>query len=81
MEKTKSLLLAAPLDIAWVWHVHMLAPQYYEKDCVNIVSKMVDHLPLNGYQREECLKRAERAWKRMYPSEPFDVDLTEIPAV
>ena len=25
----RSKELAAPLDIAWVWHVHMLAPESY----------------------------------------------------
>ena len=81
-EKTESSgILAAPLDIAWVWHVHMLAPHYYEKDCVNIVSELVDHVPLNSGQREEGLEEAKRVWKAMYPSEPFDVDLTEPPTV
>lgn len=77
-EPTKSSgILAAPLDIAWVWHVHLLAPYHYETDCTNVVSKLVDHTLLDSDQREEGLKRAQRKWKKIYPSEPFDVDLTQ----
>ena len=36
-------VLAPPADVHWVWFVHMLAPEYYEKDCKNIVGSMVDH--------------------------------------
>jgi len=35
--------IAAPLDIAWAWHVHMLSPVSYEKDCNEVVSTLVDH--------------------------------------
>ena len=38
-----SVDLAAPLDVAWVWHVHMLSPLSYERDCKEIVSVLVDH--------------------------------------
>ena len=26
-----------PLDVLWVWHVHMLAPQHYARDLQNSV--------------------------------------------
>ena len=79
-EKGKGFL-AAPLDIAWVWHVHMLAPYHYEQDCMRIVSKLIDHTPLKNDQREEGMTRAQRRWKKLYPMEPFEVDLTQPPAV
>ncbi len=72
-----SRLLAAPLDIAWVWHVHMLAPDSYEQDCLNIVSQVIDHTPMNGSQRQEGLQRARHLWETTYPGEPFEVDLTQ----
>ncbi|KAL9978364.1 hypothetical protein ACROYT_G015865 [Oculina patagonica] len=73
----ESRLLAAPLDIAWVWHVHMLAPDSYEQDCLNIVSQVIDHTPMNRYQREEGLQRARHLWETTYPEETFEVDLTK----
>ena len=48
--------LAAPLDIAWVWHVHMLSPLSYERDCNEIVSVLVDHRFLVRKAREKGLK-------------------------
>ena len=68
--------IAAPLDIAWVWHVHMLSPISYEKDCNRVVSTLVDHKILVGEQRTRGLERARILWKQFYPSEPFEVDLT-----
>ena len=68
--------IAAPLDIAWVWHVHMLSPISYEKDCNEVVSTLVDHKILVGKKRSRGLERARNLWKEMYPSEPFEVDLT-----
>lgn len=68
--------IAAPLDIAWVWHVHMLSPISYEKDCSEVVSTLVDHKVLVGNKRERGLEKARVLWKQLYPSEPFEVDLT-----
>lgn len=42
------LNIAAPLDIAWVWHVHMLSPVSYQRDCNEIVATLVDHKILVG---------------------------------
>ena len=73
--------LAAPLDIAWVWHVHMLAPFHYEQDCFSVVSTVVDHTPLDSERRKRNLKLMERRWLTEYPEESFDVDLTNPPTV
>ena len=35
------LKFAPPLDIHWVWHVHMLAPVQYNKDCTATVDRML----------------------------------------
>ena len=68
--------VAAPLDIAWVWHVHMLSPLAYERDCNEIVSTLVDHKILVGEEREAGLQKAKLLWHQLYGSEPFEVDLT-----
>ena len=74
-------LQAAPLDIAWVWHAHMLAPFYYEQDCLNIVSTVLDHVPLNTTQRNLALQLTRDRWYKALPWEPFEVDLTRPPTV
>lgn len=35
---------APPLDVHWVWLVHMLAPQHYHKDCVAVTGRSVPHI-------------------------------------
>lgn len=70
-----STLLAAPLDIAWVWHLHLLAPHDYEQDCLRLVSRVVDHKPMNGQQRSQGLQNARGLWEDAYPAERFEVDL------
>ncbi|KAL9978366.1 hypothetical protein ACROYT_G015867 [Oculina patagonica] len=69
--------LTAPLDIEWVWHVHMLAPSYYERDCLNIISKVLDHSLLDDTQRNLALQWTEYFWYIEYAREPFEVDLTK----
>ena len=54
----------------------MLSPISYEKDCNKVVSTLVDHEVLVGEQRTRGLERARILWKELYPSEPFEVDLT-----
>ena len=39
--------IAPPLDVHWIWHVHMLAPYFYEKDCTEIVNTVPDHMILS----------------------------------
>lgn len=73
--QTSAVDLAAPIDIAWVWHVHMLSPLSYERDCNEIVSSLVDHKILMGQQREKGFEKARNLWTKMYPNEPFEVDL------
>jgi len=34
-----------PLDIHWVWHVHMLAPVQYRADCQAIAGRILGHIP------------------------------------
>ena len=74
-----SRFLAAPLDIAWVWHAHMLAPYNYGEDCIRTVSTVVDHVPPGGLQRKDGLEKAKCLWEREYPEEPFEIDLNKPP--
>ena len=62
-----ALNIAAPLDIAWVWHVHMLSPVSYQRDCNEIVATLVDHKILVGEQRDKGLVKARALWEKLYP--------------
>ena len=63
--------LQPPLDVHWVWHVHMLAPYYYETDCLALVNTTVQHdLPED---QRRGLTTTRQLWEERY-SEPFMVD-------
>ena len=54
----------------------MLSPVNYERDCNEIVSILLDHKILRGEQRQKGLVKAKALWEKLYPGEPFEVDLT-----
>ena len=55
--------LAPPLDVHWVWHVHMLAPYYYEKDCTELVRCVLDHRLMSDNSRHAAMERAKVLWE------------------
>lgn len=67
--------LAAPLDIEWVWHCHMLAPACYEADCTSLVGKVVDHKVYSEKERTKALEKSRKYWTAKYPNEPFEIEL------
>ena len=71
--------IAPPLDVHWVWHVHMLAPYYYEKDCLEIVKCVPDHKLLSDNSRHAAMERAKVIWEERYRSEPFHTPLDAPP--
>ena len=49
-----------PLDIAWVWHCHMLCPTEYAKDYQRITGKVLDHKynsKLDRFKKQENTKQ------------------------
>lgn len=46
-----------PLDVAWVWHCHMLSPTEYKKDCEKICGKLINHL--YNSKDERTIKQAK----------------------
>ncbi|XP_059140779.1 uncharacterized protein LOC131928710 [Physella acuta] len=75
--KHKKKVLEAPLDIAWVWHCHMLSPASYCADCVRLLDGViVDHtLERNKSTRSKMLQETKRLWEKEYPNDPFEMDL------
>ena len=68
--------LLPPLDIHWIWHCHLLAPYYYEKDCQRLVGQVLDHRLYDAAGYQHALLTAVRLWQEAYPSEPFQIELT-----
>lgn len=68
--------LAAPLDIEWIWHCHLLCPLVYEKDCRVLFGGSINHRLFRKFDREHALKRSKHLWEAKYPDEPFEIELT-----
>ncbi|KAJ8302092.1 hypothetical protein KUTeg_021079 [Tegillarca granosa] len=62
-------ILAAPLDIEWAWHCHILAPHFYRKDCKAVYGKLINHKLLRSSERIERLPRSRELWEKKYPNE------------
>ncbi|KAL4226738.1 hypothetical protein ACF0H5_014718 [Mactra antiquata] len=71
----KKECLAAPLDIEWIWHCHLLAPLFYEADCKALVGLVVDHKVMGEKDRMKSLEKSRKYWTAKYPNEPFEIDL------
>ncbi|XP_045161890.2 uncharacterized protein LOC123526677 [Mercenaria mercenaria] len=72
--------LAAPLDIEWIWHCHMLSPNNYESDCISLVGVVVSHTFYNKQEREQSLQVAKNGWVQMYgdKDEPFTMEFSKL---
>ena len=69
----------SPMDVHWVWHVHMLAPVQYNKDCTATVNRMLGHEPQPFEQLQGAkLQRTKLLWEEAYPGTPFEVNLNHL---
>ncbi len=55
--------LSPPLDVAWIWHCHLLAPQSYGKDVELITGKFLDHESISKEDLEKRQHTTEQLWK------------------
>ncbi|CAN8073755.1 unnamed protein product [Agarophyton chilense] len=72
--------LAAPLDVQWVWMVHMLCPKKYAVDSKSMwgacdkrgVGVIIDHALVSRRKRQRGLKKARALWSRYFGHESFE---------
>ena len=51
--------LVPPIDVQWIWHLHMLSSVSYLKDCQNICCKVLNHRVLTEKEREKYAKSSK----------------------
>ncbi|XP_028399094.1 uncharacterized protein LOC114522569 isoform X2 [Dendronephthya gigantea] len=73
--------MAAPLDIEWVWYVHMLSPYAYNRDCLHRFGQVVNHRITTAKDRNIGLNNAREIWEKAFPKEEFSLDLTAPPKI
>ena len=71
--------MAAPLDIEWVWYVHMLSPYAYNRDCLHRFGRVLDHRISSARDRNIGLNNAREVWEKSFPQEEFSLNLTSPP--
>ena len=62
-----------PIDIHWIWHVHMLSPKNYARDCEELYMGKVFHHKLRPNMKKKREETREH-WKKFNPDEPFELD-------
>ncbi|GFO40483.1 glycine-rich domain-containing protein 1 [Plakobranchus ocellatus] len=73
----KTKILEAPLDVAWVWHCHMLCPTSYCADCEKIDSPHARDN--NSSYRNSCQIRLQiSVWIGM-PPQAIEFSIDSIP--
>lgn len=69
--------LVPPLDIAWLWHCHRLAPATYSKACKALYPSTDKPFSLEDFQFAESDPKSKNSkftrhiWESKYPSVPF----------
>ncbi|CAN8283927.1 unnamed protein product [Cochlearia groenlandica] len=70
--------LVPPLDCEWIWHCHRLNPVRYKSDCEEFYGRVLDNSGVVSSVNGICKLETEGLWKRLYPEEPYDIDLSKI---
>ncbi|KAF2351399.1 Glycine-rich domain-containing protein-like [Trinorchestia longiramus] len=74
LKKGKVPEIAPPLDVHWIWVVHMLAPQHYKVECEAITGTMLPHRLQSQNSLAIARARGKTLWEAMYPHDPWEVD-------
>ncbi|CAN1184389.1 40S ribosomal protein S4 [Linum perenne] len=67
--------LVVPLDCEWIWHCHRLNPVRYNSDCLELYGSVLDNSHVVSSVQCVCTKQTEEVWNKLYPKEPFQLDM------
>ena len=71
--------LEPPLDVAWIWHVHMLHPREYIDYCTTRYKRVLQHkIRLSDSEERFALERTKLIWQDKYRHENFNIDLDNV---
>ena len=66
--------LIPPVDIAWVWHLHRLAPRRYAAYCIDRFGRVLDP-EAAAFQAQSAISETgietQRLWQEHFGDEPF----------
>ena len=55
--------LYPPIDVAFIWHCHMLSPTYYSKDCLELNGKLINYELLTKKERYLRQSNTQTKWE------------------
>lgn len=53
----------------------------YKSDCEQLFGRVLDNSGVVSSVNGNCKSKTEDLWKRLYPEEPYDLDLDEVDSV
>ncbi|CAN1773899.1 Glycine-rich domain-containing protein 1, partial [Linum perenne] len=69
--------LVVPLDCEWIWHCHRLNPVRYSSDCLELYGSVLENSHVVSSVQGTCTKQTEEVWNKLYPDEPFQLDMNK----
>ncbi|XP_057975299.1 glycine-rich domain-containing protein 2-like [Malania oleifera] len=68
--------LVVPLDCEWIWHCHRLNPVRYKADCEELYGRLLDNWNVVSSVQGKSKRQTEAIWNKMYPYEPYELELS-----
>ena len=69
----RHLDIVPPLDVGWLWYIHMLSPLAYKRDCRKLVGGTLDHSFKDVDDVISCANRAVEIWYGKYPKSGYNI--------
>lgn len=69
----KNQSMVAPIDIYWLWYIHMLQPLAYRRDCRKALKTLLDHKFTDEKKLISSTNNSIEIWYATYPKEGFNI--------
>ena len=76
-DEVGDLEYAAPQDVLWIWHTHMLSPLNYKQNCNQLFQRVFGHQLNSAELLRQKRAKTKLLWETEYPGEPYDVIRTK----
>ncbi|KAL4227035.1 hypothetical protein ACF0H5_015011 [Mactra antiquata] len=71
--ENRSIAIEAPVDIHWLWYIHMLQPLAYRRDCRKAVQTVLDHRFKDEKKLINNTNATIELWYANYPKEGYNI--------
>ncbi|XP_045165266.2 uncharacterized protein LOC123529117 isoform X2 [Mercenaria mercenaria] len=71
--ENRSVEMVAPVDVHWLWYIHMLQPLAYRRDCRKMLKTTLDHRFMAESRIITGTNNAIEVWYATYPKEGYNI--------